>query len=345
MRNSVRHLLRTLFLLALPAALLSGCGEEQQKAPDVSGITVELILQRFDRDFFSMDTTNMTASLQRLQQQYPEFFNDFIYNILGAYPQPDSMAAQVRYFIRDYTPVYAACGNMFTLTAAMEQDIRRGLQYVRHYFPGYAIPQRIITFVGPLEGYANVLTSSGLAVGLQLYLGGTNTLYQTDYIRAVYPEYQSRRFEPAYIPVNCIKNIIDDLYPATEQGLPLAYEMVEAGKRLYLLDQLLPETPDSLLIGYTSQQLKGCYDNEGLIWGFFLQNNLLYETDPALTRDYLTDGPRTEVLGQDSPGFIAQFTGWRIVQKWMKEHSATTLQQLLQTPAKTIFEESKYKPK
>lgn len=345
MRNSVVHIMRKILLISLPLVMLSACGEEQQKAPDVSGIKVELSLQRFDRDFFSMDTTNMTASLQRLQQQYPEFFNDFIYNILGAYPQPDSMAAQVRHFIRDYTPVYAASNNMFTSTTAMEQDIRRGLQYVRHYFPGYAIPQRIITFVGPLEGYANVLTSSGLAVGLQLYLGGTNALYQSDYIRAVYPEYQSRRFEPAYIPVNCIKNIIDDLYPATEQGLPLAYEMVKAGKRLYLLDQLLPETPDSLLTGYTSQQLKGCYDNEGLIWGFFLQNNLLYETDPALTRDYLTDGPRTEVLGQDSPGFIAQFTGWRIVQKWMKEHSATTLQQLLQTPAKTIFEESKYKPK
>jgi hypothetical protein len=196
-----------------------------------------------------------------------------------------------------------------------------------------------------------VLTSSGLAIGLQLYLGRDFPVYRTEYISEIYPDYQSRRFEPQYIPVNCMKNIITDIYSQDVPDLPLVYQMIEAGKRLYVLDQLLPETADSLKTGYTQEQLDGCYKNEAFIWNFFLQNNLLYATDPSLTRDYMNDGPKTEALGEASPGFIGQFVGWQIVKKWMNldknknvEYNKI-LKQLFHTPAKQIFEEAKYKPR
>ncbi len=31
----------------------------------------------------------------------------------------------------------------------------------------------------------------------------------------------------------------------------------------------------------------------------------------------MNDGPKTEALGEASPGFIGQFVGWQIVKKWM----------------------------
>lgn len=58
----------------------------------------------------------------------------------------------------------------------------------------------------------------------------------------------------------------------------------------------------------------------------------------------MTDGPRTETLGPDSPGFIGQFVGWQIVKKWMGQDKKRTPEQLLKTPAQKIFEEAKYKP-
>ena len=70
----------------------------------------------------------------------------------------------------------------------------------------------------------------------------------------------------------------------------------------------------------------------------------MYITDPSQTRDYVTDGPKTELLGEASPGFIGQFVGWQIVKKWMHDLKRT-LPQLLKTPAKQIFEEAKYKPR
>jgi len=320
---------------------------DKKNIPDVSNIKVQIDVKRFDKDFFSLDTNNVEVSLTKLQQQYPGFLNDYLYNILGIEPIPDSVTKKVKRFIYDpnYDFILKSVRTTFTSTDKMQKEVARGLQFVKYYFPDYKLPQHILTYIGPIEGYANVLTNEGLAVGLQLYLGKDYPVYQTDYVREVYAEYQSRRFEPSYIPVNCMKNIIDELYPQTNPDQPLVYQMIEAGKRLYMLDQFLPETADSLKTGYTQLQLNGCYASEATIWNFFLQNNLLYSTDPSQTRDYVTDGPKTELLGEASPGFIGQFVGWQIVKKWMSGDSKRTLPLLLKTPAKQIFEEAKYKPR
>lgn len=333
--------------IVLVSTILIGiysCGNKKN-IPDVSGISVQLQLQRFDKDFFAIDTNNAAEALTQLQKKYPSFLNDFLYNILAVPPQPDSALQKVKMFLHDYKPVYDSAQLVFSSTKKLQEEIAVGLQFVQYYFPSYKLPHQVVTFIGPVEGYANVLTSSGLAVGLQLYLGKDFEVYHNEYINEVYPAYQSRRFEPQYIAVNCIKNIIDDIYPETNADLPLIYQMVEAGKRVYVLDKLLPETADSLKTGYTQLQLDGCYENEAMIWNYFLQNNLLYSTDPSSVRDYMSDGPKTDILGDGSPGFIGQFTGWQIIKKWMEIKPETTPQQLLQTPAKQIFEEAKYKPK
>jgi len=121
--------------------------------------------------------------------------------------------------------------------------------------------------------------------------------------------------------------------------------MIESGKRMYLLDQLMPGTPDSIKTGYTQKQLDGCYESEKNIWSFFVQNDLLFKTDPNLNRDYINDGPNTPALGEASPGNIGQFVGWQIVKKWMDKNITVTLDALMNKNAKEIFDEAKYKPR
>ncbi|MEP6847063.1 MAG: hypothetical protein ABI861_13715, partial [Panacibacter sp.] len=262
---------------------------DKKNIPDVSHIQVQLDVKRFDKDFFAIDTNNVEAALTQLQQQYPTFLYDYLYNILGIEPMPDSVTKKVKRYIFDYKPVYDSVQSVYRSTEIMEKEIAKGFRFVKYYFPEYKLPQHIVTYVGPVEGYANVVTNEGLGVGLQLYLGRDFSLYQTGFVREVYAQYQSRRFEPGYIPVNCMKNIMDEIYPPSNPDEPLIYQMIEAGKRLYMLDQFLPETADSLKTGYTQAQLNGCFENEAMIWNYFLQNNLLYITDPSQTRDYVTD--------------------------------------------------------
>ena len=324
--------------------ILFSC-KNKKPAPDVSDIKIDVQLKRFDKDLFSIDTNNIETSVSKLQQEYGSFLNDFLYNIMVLPPQPDSVAQKIKLFLHDYRFVYDSTQKKFSDFSDEFRQIKNGLQYVKYYFPNYKTPQNVITFVGPVEGYANVLTQSGLAVGLQLYLGQNFSVYSSEFITEVYPDYQQRRFEPAYIPVNCMKNIVSDIYPEKNGSDPLIYQMVDAGKRLYLLDHFLPQLADSLKTGYTQQQLNGCYSNEADIWNYFVQNNLLFITDPLQVRDYMQDGPKTEAFGNNSPGFIGQFIGWQIVKKWMDAHEQTTLPQLISTPDKQIYDEARYKPR
>lgn len=331
------------------SGLLAGivaCSSPQKKVPDVSGISVPFEVQRFDRDLFTMDTTQMVASLDSLQEKYGSFLNDYLFNILGLTPEPDSVPAKVKLFMHDYRPIYDSVQQHFPDTKAVEKEVLRGMKLMRHYFPAYKLPEKMICFVGPMDGVSNVITASGLTVGLQQGLGKDFSLYHSEYVQQIYPEYISRRFEPAYIPVNCMRNLIEDCFWTRNAGNPpLIEQMVELGKRLYVLDLLLPESADSVKTGYTQAQLDGCYENEALIWNYFVRNDLLYITDPLQTRDYVEDGPKTAALGEDSPGKIGQFVGWQIVKKWMENHANVTPKQLMETPARQIFEEAKYKPR
>ena len=324
--------------------ILFACNQKKP-APDVSNIKVDVQLKRFDKDLFSIDTNNVEVSLNDIGKNYTSFLNDYLYNIMVLPPQPDSVVNKIKMFLHDYRFVYDTAQKYFNDFDNEFTEIKKGLQYVKYYFPGYKTPADVITFIGPVEGYANVLTASGLAVGLQLYLGENFPVYHSEFINNVYPDYQQRRFKPEYIPVNCMKNIVSDIYPEKNGSDPLVYQMIDAGKRLYMLDHFLPQLADSLKTGYAQQQLDGCYDNEAGIWNYFVQNNLLFVTDPLQVRDYMQDGPYTEVLGHASPGFIGQFIGWQIVKKWMDANKEITLPQLVNTPEKKIYDEAKYKPK
>ena len=122
--------------------------------------------------------------------------------------------------------------------------------------------------------------------------------------------------------------------------------MIEKGKQWYLLDHFLPNTADSVKTGYTQKQLNWVKENEGNIWGFFTANTDIYTIDPAIIQDYIGEGPFTRGMPEGfAPGNIGQWVGWQIVKQFAGKNSKFSLQQVLATDAKTIFQGSKYKPK
>ncbi|MNL31268.1 hypothetical protein D3C87_1530460 [compost metagenome] len=125
--------------------------------------------------------------------------------------------------------------------------------------------------------------------------------------------------------------------------------MIYNGKILYFMDQVLAdETPDSVKIGYTAKQLEWCKTFEGDIWGYYLQNNLLFETDYQKIQVFLSEGPFTPGLGEknESAPKLGIWVGWQIVRKYMQENKQVTLQQLMaEKDAQKILQGAKYKPK
>lgn len=315
--------------------------KRERRVPDVSSVQIPFTVERFEKDFFAIDTLHIETSLEGLSKKYPGFMQDFLYNIIGT--TPDKALNELPRFLGTYQPWLTATKSDKVLEPYFMQ-VREGCKYVKYYFPQYALPKKLITFIGPVNGYGNVLTTEALAVGLQVYMGKDFAWYATAEGQQLYPPYMSRRFEPEYIPVNCMKNIIDDLYPNKSMGRPLVEQMIESGKRVALLSFFLPNLSDTLITGYTGAQLAACRASEKGVWSYFVQNNLLFGSDPSYTRDYVTDSPGTPELGDQAPGNIGQFCGWQIVKKWMDQQKDIHPDKLMKTPAATIFQEAKYKP-
>lgn len=120
--------------------------------------------------------------------------------------------------------------------------------------------------------------------------------------------------------------------------------MVEKGKRLYLLQKLVPFAKDNQLIGYTEKQLKESKAREAAIWDLFVQNGLLQSIDNSVIKNYIGESPKTTELGEAAPGNIGSFAGWQIVQKFMSKFPETSLSWLMTMDAETLFSQAKYKP-
>lgn len=325
--------------------LLAGCGQSG-KGPDVSGITIDLRTERFEKDFFSIDSNQLMPQLEQVIARYPDFGENYLGTILNADPRwgADTTEQYIRGFLSAYRTVFDTAMLVFRDFRPYENKIRKGLQYVKYYFPSYPLPKKIITYIGPLDGYGDILSEDALIVGLQHHLGEQYSLYRSEWVALTYPEYLTRRFTPGTIPVNAMKNILDDMYPEKSEEKSLVLQMIGKGKKLYALSRLLPDEEEYILIGYTARQLKECYDHEAQIWDLFLQNNLLRSIDNNLVKNYIGESPKTQELGEASPGNIGSFAGWQIVKKFMNNNSSLSLPDLMKMDEEKIFQESRYKP-
>ena len=335
--------MRFFFIICLSAFLFS-CGGN--KTPDVSAIKVNLQTQRFEKDFFAIDTNNVTASLDKLQEKYPTFNKTFLLQILGIDPRwsNDTLATYVKDYLSYSTSVYNESEKLFGNFNSYDSKLKKAFQFVKYYFPKYKIPSNIITFLGPANGASNALGDDFLCIGLQAHLGKDFPLYKTESVRETYPDYVSANFTPDFIEINSMRSVINDMFPENEEDKRLVIQMIEKGKRLYLLQMFLPSVAEHKLINYTDTQMKDCYAGETKIWGLFLQNNYLQVADNNLIKNFVSEGPKTQELGENAPGNIGSFAGWQIVKKYSLKNPQVTPDSLMRTNSETIFKEAKYKP-
>ncbi len=336
--------MRLLFCLMM-ICLLYSC-KNNNNIPDVSSVKVPLTTQRFEQSFFAIDTNNIVPHLGKLISAYPAFGENFMGAILGVDPKwsADTVALYVKEFITYNRDVYDTSQKYFTDFSTYQNEIKRGLQFVKYYYPAYNVPTKIITYIGPTDGYGDILDEEVFYVGLHVHLGKNFPLYKTPMVQETYPSYVTERFTPDYIAVNCMKNIVGDMYPEKTEDKRLLVQMVEKGKRLYLLQKFLPETEEYKLIGYTDIQMKDSYENETAIWNLFVQNNFLQTADNNLIKNYVTEGPRTQELGEKAPGNIGSFAGWQIVKKYAEKYPDVKLDSLMKMDGEKIYAEAKYKP-
>ncbi len=333
---------RIYFLLFAFCFLLSSCGSNPLDI-DVSDIKVEPVkIQRFDRDFFSLNADNISEKLPEMQKKYSGFTELFVRNILCPSGINDSACIpEITRFVndKDMRGAFEVSERIFPDLKNTEAEIEKAFRYHKYYFPEKNLPKVFAIMSG--FNYSIATADSIFAIGLEMYLGRKSKFYEM----LQYPDYKRRVMSKEYIVPDFIRAWTIREFPNESKNANLLSEMIYQGKLLYLADALIPKSNDTLKIGFTKQQLIWCEEHEKDVWGLLIKNKFLYSTERDVISKFTGEGPFTTGLVKESPARTGVWIGWRIVRKYMKSNPKTTLEELMkETDAQKILSLSKYKP-
>ncbi|HEY5326657.1 MAG TPA: gliding motility lipoprotein GldB [Mucilaginibacter sp.] len=339
---------KQIYLFILISVLLSACG--RNKKVDVSNIPVNVKIERFDKEFDAMKTKPMALQAAYLQKKYGVFYHNFI----GLLLQDDDINTNdTAYFkllrrvfaTRDYKDLKHDVDSVYPIMEKEEAELTDAFRHIKYYFPQKKLP-RVITYYSGFETQIAV-GDAYLGIGLDLFLGGNSRFYPS--LTAAYPHYLSRNFNAQNICPRVIEGMArEDMFPENDSSKTLLSKMIYNGKIMYFMDMILPDMADTTKIGYTDVQMKWCQQFQSKIWAWFLDQNLLYETDYPKIQKYLGEAPFTPGLGEknESAPKLAVWTGWQIVKEYMDKHPDITLPELMaDNDAQKILNGSKYRPK
>lgn len=312
----------------LPLAIcffLLSCEKKNKIEKAVEEIPVEIKVDRFDKAFFE----TKPEDLSQLKQKYPYFFpagtDDAIWIEKMQHPQWRELYGEVQKKYADFSTI--------------NQEIETLFKHIKFYFPKTKTP-KVVTLISEMDYNTKTIYADSLViVSLELYLGKNHKFYQ-------FPEYIKQNFEPTQIVPDIASSFLQTkMVPDTDKTF--LSQMIYLGKELYLKELLLPEYTDAARIGYTPEQIKWCTENEGYIWRYFIDKEMLYSVDAKLIPRFLSPAPFSKFyleIDNDSPGQVGAWIGWQIVRSYMKNNDVT-INELMNKKAKEIFELSKYKPK
>jgi hypothetical protein len=330
-------------LVIYTMVLISACDHNVPKV-DISTVSTELKVQRFESDLFGMDIERPAESIAKLKAEYGDFFDLYMFRItsLGT---PDSIMMQERIvsFVSDTN--FRAVANDISKTfgdfSEEKEQLTQAFKYYQYYFPDKSIPT-IVTLLSAFS-YPIVCDSFNLGIGLDMYLGKDYRYYNT--LEPALPNYLRIQMEKSNVVMDAMKGWALSDYQIDEGSAKVIDMMISEGRVVTFLEYIIPDEEQWRRLGFTQAQYEWCEKNEKEIWTFFVDNKLLFSADPNILSKYTNDGPTTSAFPKDSPGNIGKYIGWKIVSAYLKKHPKTELRQLMEMKdMMRIYQESGYKP-
>ena len=324
-------------LFVLMMLILPSCHWHRNRLEvDISGIRIpETKIHRYDRDLFKVPVSDLSNGLKKLEPEYTCFLGSDLDNPVKLEKMRDYLQNPRNIDFQQATE------RKFPDLSDLEKKLNDGFRHFKYYFPDARLP-KVYSYISGGEYNTPVeISDSILIIALDIYLGKDFRIYQSDGV----PNYKIARMTPDFIVPDCMSALILDRFPADPSVLTLLGQMVEAGKRLYLLDAMLPGQAVELKTGYTPEQIDWIRRNEEHVWGSIIENRMLYSSKGDVLRVFLADGPFTTEFSKDSPPRLGEWIGWQIVTSFMEKHPEVTLPELMQEKdAQRILMLSGYKP-
>jgi hypothetical protein len=325
---------RSLICLLSIFTLLFGCKPTDKKENALQVDTkVDIISENLDEQFLAAGSVE---EVQKLLQKFPGFqqyyFSDFEGDSVQLAQQLFSIYRNER-FQEFKIQVDSIIGDRDSTILA---PLLAAFSNIKRNFPMFKAP-KVVFMMSGFVGNDVYISDSLLVIGLD-YFGGSEASFRPNVF-----DYQLRRYQKEYIVPSVVYFMSERFNKSNPKDNTLLAEMIGIGKGFEFVRQVIPQCPDSLIIGYSGENLRKTYNSQTEIWAYFITQKLIYEKNTLKKEKYIGERPFTIEVGNEVPGGIARWIGWRIVSKYLEKHPDVTLSELMSTDnAPFLFEQSGY---
>ncbi|WP_421920537.1 gliding motility lipoprotein GldB [Marinifilum sp.] len=310
-----------------------------RKSPDVSHISVDLSIKRFDKDLFLLKETQ---SFSQFKQKYSDFLPLFSYKVVGlGNPDDPNYMEYLNQFLNDSTMNKLAnkVAEVFPNLSDEEEELKLSFKYLKYYFPERKVPDVYAQISGFNQSV--VVAQDLIGISLDKYLGKDCEFYSL----LATPIYARKNMIPERVSQDVILAYGLTEFPFTPKTDDLISNMIYQGKIRYFLMQLMPKKSEADAMKYTNEQDEWCRDNEELIWGYIIEQKHLFSTQYRTIIKYINDGPFTPGMPQESPSRTGIWIGLQIVKEFMDKNEKYTLNDLMkENDYQMILRSSLYQP-
>jgi hypothetical protein len=311
---------------------------------DTSSVAVRIEIKRLEKDLFSLDPEKIPDSVPALKEKYGDFLQLFSYVINTGNVNDSSFSDSLVRFCTDKTnnEVYSSVIQHYPDIELIKKEMEDAFSHYLCYFPGGKIPA-VFTCI---TGFNNsiIVGDSALGVSLDKYLGKDCKYYP----RLEIYKYIAARMNSWNIVPDCIFGWGSTEWNFNEMNYSadnVLAEIIHEGKLKYFEKCMLPEITDTLLFGFTSDQMKFCRNNEGQMWEYLIEHNILFSTDQFIIRKLVGEAPFTSYFTNESPGRASVWLGFRIIESYMMKNKGLSLNDLMRnTDIQGILEKARYSP-
>jgi hypothetical protein len=324
-------------LLIFLTILFVSCNRHKNRLNvDVSRVDVpDVVIRRYDMDLFSIPSGDLKNGLRPLQAKYSIFLGEEIGDTLKLREMRDYLENERNIEFHD------ACKAKYPDLKSVEQELTGAFRHLKYYFPDISVPV-VYSYIsgGDYENPVQ-LSDNAMIIALDDFLGKDCRAYQADGL----PLYKAAGMDRSNIVPGCMSAMADALFPPNPVMNNLLGQMVEAGKKIWFMDAMLPDYPDSLKISYTRKQFEWMTKNESHVWAAIITNKMLWSTSTQVIRMLMADGPFTPEFSRESPPRLGEWIGWQIVKDYMLKNPKVTLKELMmENDPQKILTLSGYKP-
>ncbi|MFW5891896.1 MAG: hypothetical protein ACOCUQ_00700 [Bacteroidota bacterium] len=325
-------------LLILIIVFHVSCNRKPPYQADVSDVPEKHIeIKRYEQILFTIDPENIVDDIQPHVKDFELFLGDQIFTPQGQ--------QQLYEYITDpfIKEIYEDTKQVWKDLTSAENQLSQAFRYFRYHFPGGEMPV-FYSYISGLDfEYPVKYYDENFIIGLDMFLGKNYDNYE----KVGVPVFKRVRFTPEAMPIEVMRALVEQMFSRQLGNAESLLDfMVAEGKKLYFLDCMFPQQDDSLKISYTGEQMDWANANEKNVWVYFLENDLLYESDRKSIQKFIGSAPFTAPLSRESAPRIGAFAGWRIVRDYMERNPEITLNELLnEDDAVKILRLSKYRPR